>query len=90
MAGALSLSERLGHLPTTDRERILTVLKRMDLPVRMPASLNQEGVMAKMEQDKKKAGGAVHFVLLKRPGMPFVNGGIPVERIRETLAALRT
>ncbi len=90
MAGALSLSERLGHLPTTDRERILAVLKRMDLPVRMPLSLSQEGVMAKMEQDKKKAGGVVHFVLLKRPGMPFVNGGIPVERIRETLAALRT
>jgi len=43
--------------------------------------------MARMEHDKKKTGGMIHFVLLKRPGMPFVNGGIPVERIREILPA---
>jgi len=89
MAGALALSERLGHLPAADRERIVALLQRMDLPVRLPGGLDSEDIMAGMERDKKKAGGMVHFVLLKRPGMPFVNGGIPTERIRETIAALQ-
>ncbi|HOU77632.1 MAG TPA: 3-dehydroquinate synthase [Syntrophales bacterium] len=90
MTGALLLSERLGHLPAAEGERIVALLNRMGLPVAIPAGLDGEAVMAKMEQDKKKAGGMVHFVLLKRPGMPFVNGGIPGERIREIIASLQT
>ena len=87
MAGALALSQRLGHLPDADGERIVALLQKLGLPVRLPAALDREAIMARMEHDKKKSGGMIHFVLLKRPGMPFVNGGIPGERIREILAA---
>ena len=87
MAGALALSQRLGHLPEADGERIVALLQKLGLPVRLPAALDREAIMARMEHDKKKTGGMIHFVLLKRPGMPFVNGGIPVERIREILPA---
>ena len=42
-----------------------------------------------MQRDKKKEGKVVHFVLLRRPGMPFVNGGVPESLIRETIEGLK-
>jgi 3-dehydroquinate synthetase len=39
--------------------------------------------------DKKKEGNVIHFVLLKKMGMPFVNGGVPESVLRETLEGLR-
>jgi len=89
MAGAVALSENLGHLPADDGRRIVALLQKMDLPVRIPGDLDPETILAGVERDKKKAGGMVHFVLLKKPGMPFVNGGIPAEMLREVIATLR-
>jgi 3-dehydroquinate synthase len=88
MAAALTLSERLGHLPASDRERIIRLLQKIGLPVRMPAGMSSDGVLARMQRDKKKEGDVVHFVLLKRPGMPFVNGGVPDTLIREIIEGL--
>ncbi|MDI9570524.1 MAG: 3-dehydroquinate synthase [Pseudomonadota bacterium] len=85
MAAALALSQRLGHLPEADGERIVALLQKLGLPVRLPADLDREVIMARMEHDKKKTGGVTHFVLLKRPGVPFVNGGIPLEKVGEIL-----
>jgi len=89
MTGALILSEKLGHLPVSDRERIMGFLQRAGMPVRIPMNLSTEGVISRMQRDKKKEGKVVHFVLLRRPGMPFVNGGIPVSLIRETIEGLK-
>jgi 3-dehydroquinate synthase len=89
MAGALILSEKLGHLPVSDRERIMGFLQKAGLPVRIPGGLSTEGVISRMQRDKKKEGNVVHFVLLRRPGMPFVNGGVPESLIRETIEGLK-
>jgi 3-dehydroquinate synthase len=89
MAGALILSEKLGHLPISDRERIMGFLQKAGLPVRIPGGLSTEGVISRMQRDKKKEGKVVHFVLLRRPGMPFVNGGVPESLIRETIEGLK-
>lgn len=89
MAGALILSEKLGHLPVSDRERIMGFLQKAGLPVRIPGGLSTEGVISRMQRDKKKEGKVVHFVLLRRPGMPFVNGGVPESLIRETIEGLK-
>jgi len=88
MAAALALSERLGHLPAADRDRIIRILEKTGLPVRIPPGMNSDGIISRMQRDKKKEGNVVHFVLLKRPGMPFVNGGVPDVLIREVMERL--
>ncbi|HPC74102.1 MAG TPA: 3-dehydroquinate synthase [Syntrophales bacterium] len=90
MNAATVLSERLGYLSAEDREHMLSVIRHMGLPDRIPAGLDTEGIMARLKRDKKKAGESIHFVLLKRPGMPFVNGGVPLELVRETIEAMKT
>ena len=89
MVAALALSERLGHLSAADRDRIIRLLQKTGLPVRMPPGMSSDGVLARMQRDKKKEGNVVHFVLLKNPGMPFVNGGIAESTIREIIEGMK-
>jgi 3-dehydroquinate synthase len=90
MAAAAALSERLRYLGAEDRDRIERAIERLGLPRRIPRDLNADRLLARMEKDKKKEDGRIHFVLLKKPGMPFVNGGVPLELVRETIEAMRT
>jgi len=90
MAAAAAISERLRYLGAEDRDRIERALERLGLPRRIPRDLDAGRLLARMEKDKKKQGGRIHFVLLKKPGMPFVNGGVPLDAVRETIEAMRS
>jgi len=89
MCGAALLSERLKYLSPGDREKIIAAIGLAGLPVRIPASLDTEGILAGLRRDKKKEGDAIRFVLLKKPGMPFMNGGVSPTLVRETIEALK-
>jgi 3-dehydroquinate synthase len=89
MCAAACLSEGLNYLSSGDREKILSSIRRAGLPVRIPASLELEGIVKALTKDKKKEGDSIHFVLLKRLGMPFVNGGVPPEVVEKTIEGLR-
>jgi 3-dehydroquinate synthetase len=45
--------------------------------------------MSGMKTDKKKKGDSIHFVLLKKLGVPFINGSVEERLIRETIEELR-
>jgi len=89
MTAAVCISARMQYLPAEDRERILSLMRKLGLADRVPRGMDVEGVLSRLKRDKKKQGSAVHFVLLKRPGMPFMNGGVPAPLIRETIEGLR-
>lgn len=89
MVAAARISEKLKYLPAEDRERIENLIKTIGLPCRIPVSVSTEGILSRLKVDKKKEGDAIQFVLLKKIGMPFVNGGVPEEIIEETIGELR-
>ncbi len=89
MCAAALLSERRRYLSPRDRERIFSAIGRAGLPVRIPTALDPEGILRGLKKDKKKEGDQIRFVLLKRPGLPFVNGGISLSMVRETIEELR-
>jgi 3-dehydroquinate synthase len=89
MAVAAVISERQRYLSAEDRERIIAAIGRVGLPVRIPQALDTGRILSRLATDKKKAGGKIHFVLLRKPGMPFVNGGVPLELVKETIEALK-
>jgi 3-dehydroquinate synthase len=89
MAAAAIISERMHYLPSEDRERITSLIRAMGLPTCIPKSLKQEGIVARMQGDKKKAGEVINFVLLKKIGIPFVTSGVPESLIRETIEGLQ-
>ncbi len=89
MIAAATVSEELHHLPAEDRRRIAAVVRAVGLPDRIPADLDREEIRSRMTKDKKKSGGKLNFVLLKKLGVPFVNGGVPETIVKNTLEGLQ-
>jgi len=89
MTAAALISERKRYLSAEDRERVVSAIGRAGLPVRIPQSLDTARLLSRLAADKKKSEGRIHFVLLRKPGMPFVNGGVALECVQETIEALK-
>ncbi len=89
MVAEAAISEKLRYLPRQDRGRIELILGSYGLPRRIPATLSTERIIYRIGLDKKRGGGVVPFVLLKKIGFPFVNGNIPEEVLRETIEELK-
>jgi 3-dehydroquinate synthase len=89
MVAAALLSERMNYLPGIDRERIATTVAALGLPHLVPRNSSTEGILSRLKVDKKKSGEKVNFVLLKKLGMPFINGGVPRNLIRDVIEDLK-
>ncbi len=89
MIAAADLSERLHYLPAGERKRIESVIRAVGLPDRIPGNLDPDEILSRLVNDKKKEGEAIHFVLIKKRGLPFLNGRVPDGIVRETLKGLR-
>ncbi|MBN2568379.1 MAG: 3-dehydroquinate synthase [Deltaproteobacteria bacterium] len=90
MIGAARISEKLNYLATNDRVRIEALISTLGLLDHISESVETATILSRMKTDKKKKGDAIHFVLLKKLGMPFVNGSVEEGIIRETIEELRS
>jgi 3-dehydroquinate synthase len=89
MVAAARISESMHDFPHRDRERIERLLEIAGLPCRIPQTMTTDGIITRLRADKKKEGDTIHFVLLKKMGMPFINGGVPESVLRETVEGMR-
>ncbi len=89
MAAAAHLSERLGHLSGQERARIVALLHRLGLPDRIPGGLPAKEILERMKVDKKATAANIHFVLIRKIGIPFLNGGVPSALVEEVIEGLR-
>lgn len=89
MVAATRLSARLARFPLEELFRLERLLGRLGLPSRIPRGVCLEEILERMERDKKRESGKVQLVLLRRPGLPFLQEGVPLERLREVLEELQ-
>jgi 3-dehydroquinate synthase len=89
MLASARISERLYDLPAEDLIRIERLIKTAGISGRIPQAIAPEDILSRLKMDKKKKGDTVHFVLLKKIGMPFINGGVPEEILREVMEEFR-
>jgi len=90
MVAAARISEKLYDLPSEDRERIEALIAAIGHPTRIPPSLATDGILERVKMDKKRVGNTIHFVLIKKIGFPFVNGGIEETILRNVIEELRS
>lgn len=76
MVAAARISEKMGYLENKASGRIETLIRQAGLPVKIPKSLDVEKIIVQLKMDKKKKNDVIHFVLLKKIGMPFISGSI--------------
>jgi 3-dehydroquinate synthase len=89
MIAAARICEKLNHLLSSDRKRIETLIRALNLLDHIPESISAQGILSRIATDKKKKGNAIHFVLLKKIGVPFINGSVANTIIHETIKELR-
>jgi 3-dehydroquinate synthase len=70
MAVALKISAARGLLSEKDKNRILSLLEQMDLPINFP--LRSPTLFEAIRKDKKRQESHVHFVLISKIGTPHV------------------
>ena len=89
LGAACRLSVQKAGLPAEEAQRILNALAHFELPLRLPADLSTDALMAALRTDKKFAQGEVRFVLCPRLGEAFVSKDVTIEEIRAAIEALR-
>jgi len=89
MIAAARISEKKSYLETSQLNRIEELILQAGLPVKIPRKISPEEIIARLKMDKKKKDDVVHFVLLKRIGMPFVNGGIDDKLITDVIEGMK-
>jgi len=86
-AGLISMKH--AGLPVEDQERILTLLRQFALPVKLPAEISTESILAALKTDKKFSEGKIRFVLTAGIGSAFLSEKVTLEDIRGAIEGLR-
>lgn len=89
IVAALRISEEVAGLDAGASEKVIALLRRYELPLRLPASITTEGVMAKLSRDKKFMAGAVRFVVLRALGDAVVSRDVTMARMEAAVDGLR-
>ncbi len=84
MVMASALSVKRGLLSVQENQRLLDLLKKLNLPHGFASSLHK--IFDAVAKDKKRAGDRIHFVLLNEIGNAVVKQ-IDLEELKETLYA---
>ncbi len=84
LVAAANLSARLGHCSPNLQSHVETILKKVNLPTRVPTNLASSALYQAMGSDKKKAAGRLRFVLLRDVGDVFVTGDVAETAVMET------
>lgn len=89
MIAAARLSVIMNYLSRVESDRVKSVIARAGLPTTIDASLSMDEVIRRFRADKKKRDDVIHFVLIKKIGMPFVNGSIHEQQIADVLEEMK-
>jgi 3-dehydroquinate synthase len=89
MVAAARLSVKMKYLPESELIRVEQVIAEAGLPIRLQASVDQQAVIDRLKVDKKKKDDVVHFVLIKKISLPFVNGSISDRMISNVLEEMK-
>lgn len=89
MIAAAHLSGKMGYLKNNEAERIEALIHRAGLPVTIPKSLDSDKIITRLKMDKKRKGDIIHFVLLKKIGMPFIYGNMEDKMIAAVIEEIK-
>lgn len=82
---AARLSALLGLAPAADTTRLARVLDALGLPLALPAGLDPEALLQRMQLDKKNRSGQLRLILWRGIGQAFVAEGLDVATVRRVL-----
>lgn len=89
LVAAANLSARLGYCDLALQPRLEALLRRLNLPTRIPADLPLPALYQAMFQDKKKAGNRLRFILLRDVGDVFIDEAVESDDVLAAMTAVQ-
>lgn len=85
MVMACDLSERLGWIDASVKQRAVNLLQAAKLPTQAPKQISVEQFMDAMSIDKKVSNGTINFVLLQALGKAVITADYSQDQLEHTL-----
>jgi 3-dehydroquinate synthetase len=88
MAVATHISTKRAGLRPADRNAIIDLLQRFDLPTQLPSEVSRQRIMEALKFDKKFEQGQIRFVLTPKIGGAYLSSEVTWDDIAEAVDAL--
>jgi 3-dehydroquinate synthetase len=88
IVAACAISIKKVGLPRDQRDAIVDLLRRFDLPTQLPRDFPREKIIGALKFDKKFEAGKIRFVVTPRIGSAHLSSDVTLEDIREAVASL--
>ena len=88
IVAACAISIKKAGLPRDQRDAIVDLLRRFDLPTHLPANFSREKIFGALPYDKKFEGGKIRFVVTSTIGSAHLSNDVTMEDIREAVDQL--
>jgi len=88
IVAACTVSIKKAGLSPAQRDAIVDLLRRFDLPTQLPLNFPRQKIFDALPHDKKIKGGRVRFVVTPRIGSAHVSADVTMEDIREAVKQL--
>ncbi len=88
IVAACVISIKKAGLPRDQRDAIVDLLRRFDLPAQLPRDFPREKIFEALPYDKKFESGKVRFVVAPHIGSAHLSSDVTLDDIREAVASL--
>ncbi len=88
MIGACNVSINKAGLPRDQRDAIVDLLSKFDLPTQLPPGFPREKILDALRFDKKFENGKIRFVVTSKIGSAHLSYDVTMDDIREPVEAL--
>jgi len=85
-AGAISI--KCAGLTSTERDAMVDLLRKFDLPTSLPGDFPREEIFKAIKFDKKFEQGEIRFVVTPKIGSAYLSSDVTIDDIREAVEAL--
>jgi len=88
IVAACAISIKRADLPRDQRDAIVGLLRRFNLPTQLPRDFPREKIIGALKFDKKFESGNIRFVVTPRIGSAHLSSDVTLDDIREAVASL--
>jgi 3-dehydroquinate synthase len=85
---ACNVSMKRAGLPREQRDAIVDLLRRLELPVQLPPDISRDKIFDAVKFDKKFQRGEVRFVVTPQIGSAYLSRDVTLEDIRQAVEEL--
>jgi 3-dehydroquinate synthetase len=88
MAAACEVSKKRAGLPNKDRDRVIALLQKFQLPTQLPNDFSRDKIFDAIKFDKKFLRGQVRFVVTPKIGSAKLSSDVTMDDLRAAIDSL--